>query len=89
MRGGGVEVAARGVLDAGVVGEGGGLAAAGDFDALGRWEVVDVVEVEGLRLGAAGDLAEVGLAGQAGERVFTGDAGEVDGARDEAVSSAV
>ncbi len=33
--GGGVEVAAAGVLDAGVVGECGGFGAAGDLDALG------------------------------------------------------
>ena len=43
---GGVEVAAAGVLDARIVGHGGGLGATGDLDALGGRLFADVVEVE-------------------------------------------
>ena len=80
MGGGGVEVAAAGVLDAGVVGEGGGFGAAGDLDALGGGHVVDVVEVE---VEVAFELAELFGFGEAGEGVFAGDAGEGDGSFDE------
>jgi hypothetical protein len=83
VRGGGVEVSTAGVLDAGVVGERGGLADAGDLDALGGRLLVDVVEVEMLRLRIV--LAEGFRFGQAGEGIFAGDAGEGDGARDETV----
>ena len=86
MRGGGIEVAAGGVLDAGVDGEGGGLAAAGDLDALGGRKVMDIVEVEG-EIGAIRGmvLAELAGVGEAGEGVFAGDAGEVERGLHEAV----
>ncbi len=82
VRGCGVEVAAAGVLDAGVEGQGGGLDRAGDLDAVGGRLQVDVVEVEVLGGGVV--LAELGGVGQAGEGVLAGDAGEGDGAFDQA-----
>ncbi len=63
--GGGVEVAAAGVLDAGVVGHGGGFDFAGDADAVGGGLLVDVVEVEVLGGGVV--LAE-GFGRRAGRR---------------------
>ena len=83
VRGGGVEVAAAGVLDAGVEGHGGGFDFARDADAVGGRLLVDVVEVE--VLGGGSMLAEGVGFGQAGEGIFAGDAGEGDGAGDEAV----
>ena len=80
MRGRGVEVAAAGVLDAGVVGKGCGFGASCDFDALGGWHLVDVVEVE---VKVTRELAELVCLGESCEGVFAGDLGEGDGAVDE------
>ena len=85
VRGCGVEVAAAGVLDAGVEGHGGGFDLARDADAVGGRLLVDIVEVEVLLGGVV--LAELGGVGKAGEGVFAGDAGEGDGAVDEAVKT--
>ncbi len=81
VRGCGVEVAAAGVLDAGVVGKGRGFGAAGDLDALGGGHLVDVVEVEVLIFF---DLAELVRFGKPGEGIFAGDLRERDGAFDQA-----
>ena len=84
VRGCSVVVASAGVLDAGVEGEGGCLDGAGDLDSFGGRLKVDVVEVEALVGGVV--LAEVGGVGKSGEGVLAGDAGEGDGAFDEAVA---
>ena len=63
VRGGGIEVSALGVLDAGVGGECSGLGAASELDALGRGQGIDVFEVEVL---VTVELAE--LFAQAGQR---------------------
>ena len=80
VSGGGVEVAAAGVLDARVVGHGGGFTAARDLDAFGWRLVVDVLEVEAE---IAFELTELALVGKPDEGVFAGDFGECDGAFDE------
>ena len=77
--GGGVEAAAVGVGDARVGGQGSGFAAARPLDALRAVEGVDVVVVE---VQVAGNGAEFGGLGKAGEGVFFGDFGQGHGAVD-------
>ena len=64
------------------MGHGRGFAAAGDVDALGRRESVDVVEVEGEGGGVVG--SEGVAVGKAGEGVDAGDAGKLHGGVDNA-----
>ncbi len=80
----GIEVRARGVLDARVIGHGGGFAATSDLDALGRRDRVHVVEVKRQRGDVIG--AEGFALRKAGKGIDAGDARQLysgfDDARD-------
>ena len=82
VRGGGVEVAAAGVLDAGVEGHGGGLGATGDLDALGGRHARSRRRSRGA--GRRSSWPNSSRFGQAGEGIFAGDPRERDGSFDEA-----
>jgi hypothetical protein len=79
VRGGGVEVAAAGVLDACVVGHGSCFGATCDLNAFGWRHRVHIVKVEVLIFF---DLSKLVGFGQTREGIFAGDLCQGDGAID-------